>query len=395
MRGITIAVFFSVCIITGCVAAPKQWSKNEISRSDGGVVEEGEGGLIYPSGRTRPSSPRRGGGSGGGQNGGQGPHLYFREGKSLGAESGPWGSITARPSGPNYWQPRYRIIKQQQGRDDEEEEGDDDEEGDEDDVENDIQDDEGSDEESFDTPSWDDIYPKEETGPYAQRKVPVRGAGNGISYQDRRPHQQQASSGYSLSQGSPGAPVEVSYRGEGRSGFRRSSSQPPRNWGPGNWGPESRRQVRQRGPVYVSRGPPPQGQGYEDIEGPPPPSWQGRVQQSSRWSSAPPSNWAAADSSDEDGPIYYQPIQRPRPRSRPQPQYIRRSWNWRPTSGGPPPPPRGQIQQIESDEEDDSGEAVWVPRPRPPQRRVKSWARNTQPEWEGGRRRPIQKWGYY
>ncbi len=89
MRGITTAVFFLVCI-TVVLSAPNSnsWKNKNLAKVAGDVeIEES----IYPSDRTRPSTPRRGGSttqannptpSGGNQ--GQGPYLFFREPKAIG-----------------------------------------------------------------------------------------------------------------------------------------------------------------------------------------------------------------------------------------------------------------------------------------------------------------------
>lgn len=355
MRGITTAVFFTVCVFAVVSAAPsnKKWGKNEARVDD----DDSEGG-IYPSDRTRPSSPRRGGPSEGRSNtrGGQGPYLFFREPKAIGGvPSSPWGR---RPIavGNKPW-PRYI-----QGRDDEEDDDEDDE-----DAEDDIQDDEGGsdeDEYAFDTPSWDDIYPKEETGPYAQRNAPIQqGQGqqwNSVQGQQWNQQSQGQSGGYSLSPGTPGS---SGY--QGRSGFNRAPSKAwqQRNWqGEGPWATGGRRQVRQRRPIAWVRVPK---QGHyedQDVEGPPP-SW-------SRWSAGSSSsagNWNSGSPA-----VYY----------RQRPQYVRRSWNWRPSQ---------RPIQVESEEE--SGEVappqVWSS--AGPRRLVKSWARTQPPTWQGRQ----QKWGYY
>jgi hypothetical protein len=96
---------------------------------------------------------------------GQGPHLVFREPRNF-RFAAPKNEVVNNRRSP-YWQ-QYRSFSPPRGRDDDEDEEEDDtedsgEEGDEDDVQD-------EEEEGFETPSWDYLFPPEESNAAGEKK---------------------------------------------------------------------------------------------------------------------------------------------------------------------------------------------------------------------------------
>jgi len=241
----------------------------------------------------------------------------------------PWYASYAETAG--YW-PKYRIVRR--GRDDDED--DDVEESDEDQDEDDIQDDEGGasdeddDEVSFDTPDWNVLFPKEESGPYdyAWRKYPASTSGD----TEKKPFvigTRGDGTSYALAPGSPGA------------GPRSRSTYVQRrrpSWGKVEWTGRrsgSGRPIRRRQPVMwaVKKAPK-------------------SSEEDSPWTQSPVFMSSERPSRRTQGPIYY--------KSQHVPSSNRRNWNWRPI----------RRQAWDSDEDVESGEE---PSSRPPVKVV--WAR--------------------
>jgi len=328
MRGSTVAVFFLVVVIASVLAAPakekevkkgKKLTTKDDSKSNKLSVKKLE--------TTKPMS--------------------LREPRSFGyvGQPGDVGVSNPRPETAGYW-PKYRIVRR--GRDDDED--DDVEESDEDQDEDDLQDDEGAsdeddDELSFDTPDWNVLFPKEESGPYdyAWRKYPASTSGD-VKEKPLVIGTRGDGTSYALAPGSPGGPS----RGRTTYVQRRRPS-----WGKVEWTRRrsgSERPMRRRQPVMwaVKKAPK---SSEEDS-----PWTQGPVFMSERPSRRP------------QGPIYY--------KTQYVPSSNRRNWNWRPVR---------RSQAWDSDESAESGEepvkVVWArqqrrSRPSPStMKRSRNWGR--------------------
>jgi hypothetical protein len=316
MRCSTVAVFFLVVVIASVLAAPAK--EKEATKKGKKLTTKDEtksNKLSVKKTETKPMS--------------------LREPRSFGYVGQPSdvGVPNPRPETAGYW-PKYRIIRR--GRDDDED--DDVEESDEDVDDDDIQDDEGgaSDEDdeevSFDTPDWNVLFPKEESGPYdyAWRKYPASTSGGDVKEKPLVIGTRGDGTSYALAPGSPGGGP----RGRTTYVQRRRPS-----WGKVEWSGRrsgSGRPIRRRQPVMwaVKKAPK-------------------SSEEDSPWTQAPVWMSERPSRRTQQGPIYY--------KTKYVPSSNRRNWNWRPAV---------RRQAWDSDEDVESGEE---PSSRPPVKVV--WAR--------------------